>query len=378
MDKDKFIVDIIGDGGKRDREQDTCYAEHPSAYNDADQDPYRGDTKHSAEQLRLQHISVAGLENQREYDKPERVPGIDQHQDNGADDTADKGTEGRCQIGHSHNHGDQNGVRKACYHLEDEVGHADNQTVDQVAEDIPDQNRVAVEPEICHFPIALRGEQKLQQGDKPPDQAVFVQQEIDGKNEGDDAVHDVASDAAEGADQAVCRCGKGILQGAKQVCADAGKPLDHGVFSGGIGQQSLNEAPERFNISAQVFHQCHGAGGQLGNQSRNQEHQKRHHQDNGYGDSENMGQGFSFHTGEQLSLKQVGQRVQNIGDNQGDDHGLDKTEELPDSPENNIDVGQHQVEENRNAESDRVISPFFVFPVVIKFHQSFLPVPFSV
>ena len=87
-----------------------------------------------------------------------------------------------------------------------------------------------------------------------------------------------------------------------------------------------------------------------------------------------MRQRSSFHAGEKFPLKQVGQRVQNIGDDQSVDDRLDETEKLPDSPENDVDMGKHQIEENRNAESDCVISPFFFFPVVVKFHRSFLPV----
>lgn len=252
-DEDKFIVDIIGNGGERDREKNTRHAEHPSAHNDADQNPYRGDAENTAEQLRFQHVSVAGLENHSENDKPECVPGIDQNKDNGADDASDQRTEGRSQVCHPYNHGDQNGVWKACDHLEDKVCQADNQAVDQVTEDIPDQDRVAVKPEIRYFPVALWGEQKLQQGDKPTDQTVFVQQKIDGKNKGNDSVHDIAADAAECADQAVRRRGKGIFQGAKQARSDICKPLDHRVLAGRIGQQPVNEAPEGFNISAQVF-----------------------------------------------------------------------------------------------------------------------------
>lgn len=88
-----------------------------------------------------------------------------------------------------------------------------------------------------------------------------------------------------------------------------------------------------------------------------------------------MRQRSSFHAGKKFPLKQVGQRIQDIGDDQSVDDRLDETEKLPDSPENDVDMGQHQIEENRNAESDCVISPFFFFPVVVKFHLSCLPVP---
>jgi len=63
------LVQVIKDRNGRDCQKHTRNADHPSADDDADQDPETGHAKRAAKELRLDQITVGELENGGEDQK---------------------------------------------------------------------------------------------------------------------------------------------------------------------------------------------------------------------------------------------------------------------------------------------------------------------
>ena len=194
LDENKFIVYKRHDGRERDGEKHTRHTEDSSADHDADENPHAGYAEQCAEQLRFQHISVNRLQYNRKNNKPERGPWIFQHENQRADDAADDRSEGRRKVCDADNHRDQNHIRHSGDGHEHRIGDTDDQGINQIADDEPDQYPVAAAPENSRIVIGLLLHAGAEQSLEPVQQPLLVQQKVNGDDTADDPAHHILPD----------------------------------------------------------------------------------------------------------------------------------------------------------------------------------------
>ena len=190
---DIVVVNEVHDCREGDGQQDSDHAQETSADDDGNQDPDSGDAEALAEKPGFQNVSVKGLQNRCEEKEPQRMPGIDQDQDESAQYGADHRTESRGQIGHTDDHRDDRHIIHVHDQHEDPVEDTDDQTVQNVVGDILDKNVVAPAPERGRTVEDLVRQQRAQQTDKACFKVLVVQSQIDRQNERNDPVEDLGA-----------------------------------------------------------------------------------------------------------------------------------------------------------------------------------------
>ena len=190
---DIVVVNEVHDCREGDGQQDSDHAQETAADDDGNQDPDSGHAEALAEEPGFQNIPVKGLQNRCEEKEPQRVPGIDQDQDESAQYGADHWTESRGQIGHTDDHRDDRHIIHVHDQHEDPVEDTDDQTVQNVVGDILDKDVVAPAPERGRTVEDLVRQQRAQQTDKACFEVLVVQRQIDRQNERNDPVEDLGA-----------------------------------------------------------------------------------------------------------------------------------------------------------------------------------------
>ena len=200
---DIVLIDEIHDGSEGDGQKDAQDPHQTAADHQGNQDPHGGDAQLPTEQAGLDHIAVQRLQDRCKNQEEQSVPGLDQYQDESADDCADHGTEGRRQICHTDDNRNDRDVGHARDHHEDPVAQADDHAVQQIEGDVLDQDLIAAAPERCRVLVGLIRQQCMEKPGEALPEPGLVHHQIDRQNEGDDPVKHLGADAVGGIDDLV-------------------------------------------------------------------------------------------------------------------------------------------------------------------------------
>ena len=274
---DIVVVNEVHDRREGDGQQDSDHADETASDDDGNQDPDSGHAEALAEESGFQNVSVKGLQHRREEKEPQRVPGIDQHQDEGAQHGADHGSEGRGQIGHTDDHRDDRHIIHVHDQHEDPVEDTDDQTVQNVVGDILDQDVVAPAPERSRVAEDLIRQNRAEQADEAALEALVVQRQIDGQNERNDPVEDLGAQTVGDVDDLVDIFRKDPGDRLKQLITGRNELRQVNIISGRETAQLKHEALKRVDIAIQVLCEHDDAVDHLRNKGHHEDHEKQDH-----------------------------------------------------------------------------------------------------
>ena len=344
---DVVVVDEIADGREGDGQKDACHSKETAADDQGDQDPDGGNAQPFAEEPGLEDIAVEGLQDDCEEQEPERVPGVDQDQDKGPDGGPDHGAEGRRQVGHAHDHGNDRDIRHIHDQHEDPVQDPNDQTVQDIKGDILDQDRIAPVPEGRRAVVDMVGHHGLEEPDKTFFQFMIVQHQIDGQYKGNDPLKYVAA-KPEG----------GVYDLVDVFRQDPGDRLQEFVTRGNeLGQIDVMPGRKIAQLHHQPLHgpdiSVHVPGEEddtvddLGDQSHHQDRDKENHGQDREQDRERMPEPGRLHLVQHIFGVGGHQRIQDVGHYEGqDDRSADLQDALHD-PSQGPQMGQQHIEQNR-------------------------------
>ena len=216
-------VEEVQDSHGGDSKKDAHHAEGPAAYDDAHQDPQAGHAQGVSEELGLEDVAVDGLQNRREDQEREGVPGVHHQQHEAADEGAEHGAEGGEQVEHGHHEGYEAHVGHAHDGHEEGVGPAHDQAVQEVEDDVPVQDGVAPPQDLRQLLVLGSPQGGGQQPLAPVLQPGLVAQQVDGQQE-----------AHQELDRPLAHAGGGGQYLAQVLLHEVGDGLDEGL--GGIDE----------------------------------------------------------------------------------------------------------------------------------------------
>ena len=298
------------------------------------------------------------------------MSGVGQQQDERADGAADDRAEGGQQIRQTHEHGYQHPIGHPEHGHENEIRHAYDESVEQIAGNVADQDPVALAADKAETAVLLLFHM-LPHGFFDDFEQLFLgHQEIDRQNNTDHAVEEALADVYRGVEHAAYV----LPQSERQPFQHALSVLDQcGYVQPKLaeGEHRLVEGVlQRADISAEVVHQNAYALKYLRDQSQSQRHQKgeqqqhRHHERD---ETPALVRGDLF---EYLLLEKNHQSVDQIGENDPAEDRRYKAEHHRYPVPDVSDVGQQQINHYRRAGGDSVRYPVFTQHILIEFHRA--------
>jgi len=363
------VIDEIADRRKGDRQKDACDTQEPAPYDEGDQDPDCRDSQLPAEQTGLDDIAVQCLQDQREQQEPNCVPGVDQEQDGSADHCACHGAEGRSQVGDSHNDRDDRHVGHPHEEHKEPVTQTDDEAVQKVKGDVLDQNCVAAAPEGRGSLVDSCRHQSLHEPQETALEARVIQHQIDGQNEGNDPVKDPGPETIRGIDELIDIFRQDPGDRLQDFITGGDKLRQIDVMAGGELVELLDQPLKGAHITVQVSGECHDAVDDLRHQCHHEDHKEEDHRQNSTQYREGMAHLVLFDPIKDPVGIQADERMHDVGDHESHEH---RGADFPDRSQKiqqYTQMCQKKIQDHGAAQRKGVGKPSFFQQILVEFHK---------